>query len=134
MKKLKLKMSFHQDNVEKPVIYELIKKYNLLFNILHADINYGSKGTLITEIQGEEEDIEKAMSYLSDVGVQYETYLKAILRDEDECVDCGACTAVCPTRALSMNEDGCLEFDKEKCVVCELCISACPLRIIRLEL
>lgn len=133
MKKIKLKIRFHKDNVNRPVIYDLIKKYNIMFNILHADINYGSEGTLITELEASEEDIDKALLYLSEMGIDYDLYEKSIIRNEDECIDCGACTAVCPSRALVINDEGYLEFDKEKCLVCELCIKACPLRIISVE-
>ena len=133
MKKIKLKVNFHKENVSRPVLYELIKKYDLLFNILHADINYGSEGVLITEIEGNEKNIEDALAYLSEFGIKYHLYEKTIIRRDDECIDCGACTAVCPTRALIINSEGYLEFDKEKCLVCELCIKACPLRIISVE-
>lgn len=134
MSKIKLKLSFNRNSVDKPVIYHLIKKYDILCNILHADINYGSKGTLIAEWEGTDENLQQGLQYLKELGISYESYDKSILRDEDACIDCGACTAVCPTQALRMNREGYLEFKKEKCVVCELCIPTCPLRIIRIEL
>jgi ferredoxin len=44
-------------------------------------------------------------------------------------VHCGACTAVCPSRALTMNGDKwTLTFDHSKCLICELCVKACPLK------
>jgi len=61
-------------------------------------------------------------------------YNKFIIRDEDECIDCGACTAICPSGALTMNKQDELQFDKEKCLVCELCIKACPIGVIDVEL
>jgi L-aspartate semialdehyde sulfurtransferase ferredoxin len=133
MKKIKLKINFHKEIVGRPITYELIKKFDLMFNILHADINYGSEGTLITEIQGEEENISEALQYMTKMGIDHKLYEKSIIRKDDECIECGACTAVCPSRALKMTSDGRLEFDKEKCLVCELCIKACPLRIISVE-
>ena len=47
------------------------------------------------------------------------------------CVHCGACTAVCSTDALTIdNSTALLNFAKEKCTLCEQCIIACPLRAI----
>ena len=134
MKKMKLKITFHKNSVTKPLIYELIKKYDIMFNILHADINYGSEGTLITEISGEDTNIKNALEFLDSLDVQYKLYEKSIIIDKNQCINCGACTAVCPSGSLSMNKNDELDFDKEKCLVCELCIPACPLQAISIEL
>ena len=42
------------------------------------------------------------------------------------CVSCGACVPGCPTGALSVGEDGTVEWDGGKCVSCDACIKACP--------
>ncbi len=53
---------------------------------------------------------------------------------EDKCIDCGNCTAVCFAGALTMDKTTWkLNFDKEKCVVCELCIIACPLKLFNID-
>jgi len=52
-----------------------------------------------------------------------------IKRDEDICTHCGACTAICPTNALSINRDTMeVLFDSELCSGCELCVPVCPPR------
>ncbi|MBN2851192.1 MAG: 4Fe-4S binding protein [Clostridia bacterium] len=134
MTKAKIKIYFSKGNVGKPITYELVKKYDVMFNILHADINYGSEGNLITEISGEEKNVADALKYLDELDVKYKMYTKSIIRDEDACIDCGSCTSVCPSGALTMNDNDELQFDKEKCLVCELCIKACPIGIIKVEL
>ena len=54
--------------------------------------------------------------------------------DQDRCIHCGACTAICLSGALSLDRDNWqLVFDSEKCVMCGLCVPACPLRLIRAE-
>ncbi|MEE9526936.1 MAG: 4Fe-4S binding protein, partial [Syntrophobacteria bacterium] len=46
---------------------------------------------------------------------------------EDKCIECTACSSVCPTGALSVErKDMHVLFDHEKCIACELCIPACP--------
>ena len=53
--------------------------------------------------------------------------------DEENCVHCGACTSVCPSRALTIDApDYVLAYDKEKCLICGLCVKACPMRILHL--
>lgn len=52
--------------------------------------------------------------------------------ERKNCVDCGACTAVCKSQALSMETVfWSLVFDKNKCIGCGLCLRACPLRVIK---
>ena len=50
----------------------------------------------------------------------------AFLRiDQDRCLSCGACVAVCPAEALLL-EGLDLRFDREACVRCGECFSICP--------
>jgi len=133
MKKIKVKLHFPRKWISKPLMSEVISRYGIVFNILHADISYDSEGTLIAEITGSDEAVQNALEYIDSVGVNYKVYNKSIIRREDECIHCGACTAVCPSAALTMDDENKLNFDKEKCLVCELCIKACPLRIISTE-
>ena len=52
-----------------------------------------------------------------------------VQRDKIKCTHCGACTAVCPTGALSIQRPRMtVRFNQKKCSVCELCVPACPTR------
>jgi len=52
--------------------------------------------------------------------------------ENNTCVHCGACTAVCNTRALSIdNKVWELNYDASQCNGCNTCLPACPLRIIQ---
>jgi L-aspartate semialdehyde sulfurtransferase ferredoxin len=130
MKKIKVTVYFPANKITKPVTYHLVKDYDLILNILHADISLNKVGKLIADIEGEESNIEAGLKFLDDQGLKYQLFTKSIIWQEDNCVHCGACTAVCPSGALKMNmDDWSLEFDKEKCMVCELCVKACPLNV-----
>ena len=60
--------------------------------------------------------------------------MNKIYIDDNKCVHCGACRAVCKSNALKINKESyLLNFDEKKCVGCELCLSACPLRAINVR-
>jgi ferredoxin len=57
-----------------------------------------------------------------------------IKRDNNKFTHCGACTAVCPTTALSVQRPEMLVlFDQEKCSICELCVLTCPTRAMEIR-
>ena len=128
MKSIKLMLIFPKDITTRPLSYHLVKDYDLVFNIFKAQIDYDEKGELAIEVTGTEENIEKGIKFLEDEGVEVTLLSKSIMHDEDLCVNCGLCTSVCPTSALSMNEQDMLEFDRERCVACQMCVTTCPMR------
>ena len=97
MKKVRVKLYFPREWTSKPLMSEVILKYGIVFNILHADISYDNAGTIIAEFSGDDNAVNGALDYIDSVGVKYKIYNKSIIRQEDECIDCGACTAVCPS-------------------------------------
>ncbi|HHV62912.1 MAG TPA: 4Fe-4S binding protein [Firmicutes bacterium] len=132
MAKKRIVLTFPPSLVEKPLTYRLVKDFDLAINILHARIVPRESGRLVIELSNSsEENIDAGIRYLEEQGVNVEPLSKEIRWDEKECINCGACTAVCHSDALRMNpETWKLEFDKDKCIVCEMCVPACPLRII----
>ena len=42
-----------------------------------------------------------------------------------ECGECGACVAVCPTKAMVMDDEG-IKTDVDTCILCMACTAACP--------
>ncbi|WP_010250569.1 NIL domain-containing protein [Acetivibrio cellulolyticus] len=130
MKKIKVSLFYPASEVTKPITYHLIKDFDLQVNILHADISLNKVGKLVIDIIGEDCNIENGLKYIEEQGIQYKLFTKSIIWQENDCVHCGACTAVCPSGALQMDRlNWELTFDKEKCMVCELCVKACPLKV-----
>ncbi|MCX7842053.1 MAG: 4Fe-4S binding protein [Clostridia bacterium] len=130
MKTIKVSLYYPANTVAKPITYKLVKDYDLQINILHADISLNKVGKLVIDITGTEWNIEAGLKFIEDQGIKYKLFTKTIIWQEDSCVHCGACTAVCPSGALSMDKkEWTLTFDKEKCMVCELCVKACPLNV-----
>ncbi|MGI6622815.1 MAG: 4Fe-4S binding protein [Clostridiaceae bacterium] len=135
MKTIKVSLKYPLNSITTPLVSTLVKKYNVEVNILHANISLNKIGTLIADITGEEKDIEDALDFIvKQDGIRYKIFSNKLIWQEEDCVHCGACTAVCPSNALTMNkETWCLEFSKEKCLVCGLCTKACPLNVMSLQ-
>ncbi len=127
-------LRFPADTVNEPITYTLIKEYDVLINILNADITHGKEGNLLIEMIGSKENVGRAMDYLQDKQVEISPVVKTILFNESACIHCGACSSVCFPGALNMDpESRKLLFFPEKCVACELCIKACPLQLFQLN-
>ncbi len=118
---------FQSNIMYKPVIYRLATDFDLIFNILEAKILPRREGRLILELRGEDDQIEKALKFLEEKRVGVERLADKIWKEEELCVHCGACTGLCPTAALSVNQDNMeVVFDSEKCIGCGICGLACP--------
>ena len=135
MKKRKLVLSFPEKIVTRPITYKLVKEFDLEFSILRAEITPDVEGKMLIELMGDDDQIGKAIKYLENAGVTIQEADKDITIDKDSCVDCGECTSVCITQALSLdNKTGKLIFNKDKCILCELCLDCCPVRAIRVNM
>ncbi len=124
-----LVLRFPKSIVDKPIIANLVKDYDLTFNILKAQIFPRKEGMLVMELRGNKRDFEKGIRYLESAGVCIEPVGQGIRRDEEKCYQCGSCTAVCPTGALHVKRPEMeVLFEAERCSACELCVKTCPMR------
>lgn len=132
--KKRLVLTFPVNHVDEPVTYRLIKDYDILVNILNADITPGREGKLLVEMKAPRENLDRAIDYIESINVHWSPVKKTILLNEKNCVHCGSCTAVCFADALTMDRESReLIFKPEKCIACELCITACPLQLFELD-
>ncbi|MCD6430213.1 MAG: 4Fe-4S binding protein [Deltaproteobacteria bacterium] len=122
-------LHFNQNNYDKPIVYQLIKNYDLVINILRAVILPRKESYLVLEIGGDEVLMEQGLTYLKESGVEVESIVKSVKRNEEICTSCGACTAICPTGALYIERPSMkVLFAPEKCSACGLCVNVCPPR------
>jgi len=127
-------LNFPPESTNKPITYQLIKKFGLRVNILRAQITPGKEGRLLLEVDANEDAIKKGMQYLKEEDVLISPLKKKITIEVEKCVNCGMCTGVCISGALAIDrKEWSINLDVSKCVACELCIRACPLRLIRLD-
>lgn len=73
MVKQRLIFRFVPEQVKEPLIYTLSQQYNVVTNIRQADISEDS-GWVVLEVEGEEEDIEQGISWLTSKGVRVDPY------------------------------------------------------------
>lgn len=122
-------LRFPKTEVEKPVVCYLAKDYGLTFNILNAAVLPRKEGIMVLELSGTIKDFKEGVKYLKSQGVHVQNASQEVKRIKKKCTHCGACTAVCPTGALSIQRPEMIViFNQKKCSVCELCLPACPSR------
>jgi len=125
---------FSTAQTEQPIIYRLVKNYDLIVNILKANINPQKEGYLVVELEGSREKYEEGVTFLKDLGVIVEPLSETVVWHEEICIQCGACASFCPTEALTIDRDTMIvSFDNSKCVVCGMCLECCPTRAIELH-
>lgn len=117
-----------------PLVCKIPRLFGLDFSITRAQISARREGFLILELLGPTETCQQAIAFLRENGVEVTPVAQCIRRDEEKCMECGVCTALCPTSALSMDADRHLVFDKEKCSVCMICTRVCPVRALQSDL
>lgn len=128
-------LRFPKRLMDRPIVYRLIKDYNLEFNILKASITTpDEEGLMVLEITGDRNDYDHGIRYLSKAGVTIQALSLDVIRNEERCTGCGACITVCPTGAFTVDETSRkVVFDNERCVACGQCIKACPPRAMELH-
>ncbi|MDD5006302.1 MAG: NIL domain-containing protein [Candidatus Omnitrophica bacterium] len=125
----KIVLHFPNKLVDQPIVYKLVKDYNLKFNILKASITPKEEGLLVLELNGEEKDYKQGVNYLKESGVKVQPLSRDVVRNEAKCTHCGVCVPICPTAALVVDPlTRKVNFYNDKCIACELCIKACPVR------
>jgi len=126
-------LHFPQRLTNEPIVFKLVKDFDLAFNILKASVTPGEEGLLVMELTGEQRNYDKGVKYLTETGVKIQSLSQDVVLNESRCTHCGACIALCPTGAFSLDpETRRVIFDNDKCIVCELCIKACPPRAMEL--
>lgn len=68
MSNVRLYLSFPEDLVERPVIFEAAKRFDVMPNIRRANVESHS-GWVILELTGEQQALDDAIGYFSEVGV-----------------------------------------------------------------
>jgi len=131
----KVILRFTAETVEKPIVYTLAKEYDLISNILRAEIKDPNNGRVALELRGESDDFQKGLRYLESIGVQIEPLEEELVWHEELCTHCGACVGLCRPGALSMDYSTyTVSFDSNKCILCQQCLQACSFKAVEVAI
>ena len=124
-----LLLRFPKTAVQQPIVCNLARDYDLIFNILNATILPHKEGVMVMDLSGSRTNFSDGVAYLKQQGVKVQNASQEVKRINNRCTHCGACIAVCPTGALSIKRpEMSVDFFQKKCSICEICVSACPTR------
>ena len=127
---MKLMLRVAPGIVREPLIASVILETSALVNIERASIDAVS-GEIVLEVLPEKcREVKDAFERR---GVEVVLLEMPVIRDEDECVHCGACVSVCPTGTFRF-DNWLVVADSRKCIQCGACVTGCPQRALRLVL
>ncbi|MCL2923938.1 MAG: 4Fe-4S binding protein [Trichodesmium sp. MAG_R04] len=133
--KKRVTLTFPQKSIHMPITYRLAKDFNVAANIIRAQVAPNQVGKLVLELSGDIDELEASLEWMRLNNINVCLVSKEILINENSCVDCGLCTGVCPTEALSLQPDTFrLNFVRSRCILCEQCIPTCPVKAISTNL
>lgn len=78
MVKRHIMFTFPQDLIKEPIIYNLGQQFNVITNIRRADISE-DKGWVVLELEGEENDIEQGIAWVTSKGVRVDPIIGDIV-------------------------------------------------------
>ncbi len=133
MVKRKFSLVFSPSIVSEPITYLLIKEFDLLVNILRADVTEAG-GRLLIEIEGKPSQISKGIEHIQSKGVEVKELNEYVSKDDARCTNCGMCISICPAEAIEMDKTNwVVKFHMDKCIACGLCITSCPPQAMKLK-
>lgn len=53
--------------------------------------------------------------------------------NEDQCIGCGACVVICPTKVLDLEGGKAKVVNPDDCKGCKKCSEVCPVEVITFE-
>jgi NAD-dependent dihydropyrimidine dehydrogenase PreA subunit len=127
---MKLMLHVAPGIVRYPLVASVILETSALVNIERASIDAVS-GEIVLEVPSEKcAEVKEAFERR---GVRVVPLEIPVIRDENECVHCGACVSICPTKTFRF-EDWRVVADSGKCIQCGACVMGCPQRALKLVL
>ncbi|MDI6720284.1 MAG: 4Fe-4S binding protein [Methanomicrobiales archaeon] len=120
---MKLLVKFSKRQIREPIIARLVRETGVLICIDRANID-STSGEVLIDVPDKQADMLRER--MEAMGAEVRVIEDSILRDEEECIDCGACISVCPRDVFSYDAEWHVRLREERCVLCGKCILACP--------
>lgn len=129
-----IQLTFSPDNTNKPVMCHIVRTYDVWFNIMAAETTMGKEGYLTIELSGQDDNCQAALQYLRDQGIGVVPAKQHVSRDDESCMHCGMCVAMCPVDALKVDPASRLVlFIEENCNACGMCTRICPVKAMQAD-
>lgn len=78
MTKRQVMFTFPEELIRDPIIYTLSRQFHIVTNIRRADVTE-SRGWVVLELEGEEEEIEQGISWVISKGVRVDPVVGDII-------------------------------------------------------
>ena len=127
---MKLMLHVFPEIVRQPLIASVILETGALINIERAKVD-AITGEILIDVSSDKcMEVKKAFEKR---GTKVSLLEMPVVKDDDECIHCGACISICPTGTFRF-EGSLVVADPGKCVQCGACVTACPQRALELTL
>jgi Na+-translocating ferredoxin:NAD+ oxidoreductase RNF subunit RnfB len=122
-------LKFSEKLVQQPIITQIILELKIPIIIITAHVD-SKGGEVLAEVPSE--SLDAVLKAFRKHGVTV-NLPKLIELDQEKCLNCGSCVALCPVEAITLAEDLSVKFNKDKCLgsTCSACVDACPARAIK---
>ncbi|MGC8875336.1 MAG: NIL domain-containing protein [Chloroflexia bacterium] len=127
-------LNFPAHLTDQPVLYRVVRDFDLAMNILQARVLPDRSGIVILELQGPDEGIGSAVSFLEQQGIEVTEQERALGWDADACVDCGFCLPFCEPQALHrVAGSQRVTLERATCTLCGRCVEVCAYGAVWME-
>jgi ABC-type methionine transport system ATPase subunit len=66
----RLRLEVPAERVKEPFLYRMVTEYNLKPNILEANLSPDRRGSMLLELKGKPQDIEKGILFLREADIE----------------------------------------------------------------
>ncbi len=66
---LRLRLTFPPHLIQEPIVYRLVKDFDIVINIRRADVK-ADHGWIVLELDGDETTLQRGVAWLKEKGVQ----------------------------------------------------------------
>ncbi len=133
----KFAISYPIRSSSKPIAYHLVKDFNLVVNIIQANIDQErATGAMVLEVSGKEGDIHSAIDFLKIQQISVHEFEKKVTFSQDRCMNCALCVGGCPSGALSVERGSSwqVSYQIDQCIACGFCVGLCPVNALIMKM
>ncbi len=119
------------DVIQKPNMSEVIIETGALLNINWAHVT-SSGGEMVIDVP--DDKLEDVVKSFEERGAHIQVLERLVLKDDEKCINCGACISMCPVGVYYYGDDWSVNVKVGVCVQCDLCVVQCPMGALELKL